>query len=126
MPDLLTDVRYIKGIGEQRARSLNKLNIHTLRDLISYFPRSYDDRRSFRKIGELADGETACVEAMAAGAPTLSRVRKGMELVKVRVVDETGALELTFSTSPTGKTASGPARPTPSSARPRARAGKSS
>ena len=33
MPDLLTDVRYIKGIGEQRARSLNKLNIHTLRDL---------------------------------------------------------------------------------------------
>ena len=58
MPDLLTDVRYIKGIGEQRARSLNKLNIHTLRDLISYFPRSYDDRRSFRKIGELADGET--------------------------------------------------------------------
>ena len=100
MPDLLTDVRYIKGIGEQRARSLNKLNIHTLRDLISYFPRSYDDRRSFRKIGELADGETACVEAMAAGAPTLSRVRKGMELVKVRVVDETGALELTFFNQP--------------------------
>ena len=120
MPDLLTDVRYIKGIGEQRARSLNKLNIHTLRDLISYFPRSYDDRRSFRKIGELADGETACVEALAAGAPTLSRVRKGMELVKV------GPWSSPFSTSPTGKTASGPARPTPSSARPRGRAGKSS
>ena len=100
MPDLLTDVRYIKGIGEQRARSLNKLNIHTLRDLISYFPRSYDDLRSFRKLCALASGESAIDVAMPAGAPTLSRVRKGMELVKVRAVDETGALELTFFNQP--------------------------
>ena len=39
MADLKTDVRYIKGIGEQRAKALGKLGIHTLRDLISWFPR---------------------------------------------------------------------------------------
>ena len=33
MADLTTDVRYIKGIGEQRAKALNKLGIYTLRDL---------------------------------------------------------------------------------------------
>ncbi len=33
---------------------------------------------------------------MAAASPTLNRVRKGMELVKVRAVDETGALDVTF------------------------------
>ena len=38
MADLTTDVRYIKGIGEQRAKALNKLGICTLRDLISWFP----------------------------------------------------------------------------------------
>ena len=74
MPDLYTDVRYIKGIGEQRAKALKKLNILTLRDLISYFPRAYDDRRSFRRIGDLVPGETVCVEAMVASTPTLSRI----------------------------------------------------
>ena len=96
MPDLNTDVRYIKGIGEQRAKALAKLNIFTLRDLISYFPRAYDDRRSARKISQLQDGESACVEAMIASTPTLHRIRKGMELVKVRVVDDSGALDLVF------------------------------
>ena len=96
MPDLTTDVRYVKGIGEQRAKALAKLNIRTLRDLISYFPRDYDDRRTFRKIRDLQPEETACVEALVAAAPTLSRVRKGLELVKLRAVDETGSLEVTF------------------------------
>ena len=96
MPELTTDVRYVKGIGEQRAKSLEKLRIRTLRDLISYFPRAYDDRRTYKKIKDLEEGETACVEAMAAAAPTLSRVRRGLELVKLRAVDETGTLDVTF------------------------------
>ena len=54
MADLNTDVRYIKGIGEQRAKALGKLGIATLRDLISYFPRAYDDRSALRRIADLA------------------------------------------------------------------------
>ena len=38
MAELSTNVRYIKGIGETRAKALEKLGITTLRDLISYFP----------------------------------------------------------------------------------------
>lgn len=96
MSDLKTDVRYIKGIGEQRAKSLEKLGIATLRDLISWFPRRYDDRRAAKRIMDLVPGESACVSAMIATAPKVSRVRKGMELVKVRAVDDTGALDITF------------------------------
>ncbi len=96
MPELTTNVRYVKGIGEQRAKSLEKLNITTLRDLISYFPRAYDDRRIYKKIADLAEGEPACVEALVAAPPTLNRIRAGLELVKLRVVDETGALDITF------------------------------
>lgn len=40
MADLSTDVRSIKGIGEQRAKALSKLGITTLGDLISWFPRA--------------------------------------------------------------------------------------
>lgn len=96
MADLGTDVRYIKGVGEQKAKALEKLGIHTLQDLISYFPRAYDDRRGIVKIKDLQDGESACVEAMVAATPTLSRIRKGLELVKLRAVDESGTLDITF------------------------------
>ena len=96
MADLNTDVRYIKGIGEQRAKALGKLHITTLRHLISYFPRAYEDRSAARDIQDLQDGESACVEAMVAAPPTLSRIRKGLELVKLRVVDATGTLDITF------------------------------
>jgi len=96
MADLTADVRFIKGIGEQRAKALNKLGITTLRDLISWFPRKYDDRRQAKRIADLTPGETACVAAMVASPPTVSHVRKGMDLVKVRAVDESGTLDVTF------------------------------
>lgn len=37
-------LQYLKGIGPRRAESLAKENIFTLKDLISYFPKSYIDR----------------------------------------------------------------------------------
>ena len=95
MPELTTDVRYVKGIGEQRAKALEKLGIRTLKDLISYFPRAYDDRRNRREIADLADGESACVEAMVSFPPTLSRIRRGLELVKLQATDDTGAVSYT-------------------------------
>lgn len=96
MADLQTDVRYIKGIGDQRAKALGRLGIFTLRDLISYFPRRYEDRTQSYKIAELPLDETACVAAMVAQPPQVSHVRKGLDLVKLRAVDETGTMDVTF------------------------------
>ena len=96
MATLNTDIRYIKGVGEARAKSLAKLGFTDLRSLLSYFPRAYDDRRAYKKIVDLIPGENACVCAVIAGEPRLSRIRKGLDLIKLRAVDETGALELTY------------------------------
>ena len=96
MADLSTDVRTIKGIGEQRAKSLEKLGIRTLRDLISWFPRRYEDRTVLRPIAEPPPDEPACCAAMVAAPPSVTHVRRGMELVKLRAVDESGALDVTF------------------------------
>ena len=96
MATLNTDIRYIKGVGEARAKSLAKLGITDLRSLLSYFPRAYDDRRAYKKIADLIPGENACVCAVIAGELKLSRIRKGLDLIKLRAVDETGALELTY------------------------------
>ncbi len=96
MAELTTDIRSIKGIGEQRAKALGKLGITTLRDLIGWFPRKYEDRTQLRRIAELVPGETACVCAMVAAPPTLSHIRRGLDLVKLRAVDESGVLDVTF------------------------------
>ena len=48
--DLLKDVKYIKGVGPNRVKLLNKLGIFTLKDMIYYFPRSFEDRGNFKKI----------------------------------------------------------------------------
>ena len=99
MATLNTDIRY-QGVGEARAKSLAKLGITDLRSLLSYFPRAYDDRRVYKKIADLIPGENACVCAVIAGEPKLSRIRKGLDLIKLRAVDETGALgALPVSTS---------------------------
>ena len=100
MSDLHTDVRYVKGIGEARAKSLAKLGITDLGSLISYFPRDWEDRTEMRTIDGLTIGETACVRAMVAAPPVASHIRRGMDLLKVKVVDDTSALYLTFFNQP--------------------------
>jgi len=96
MADLTTDIRTIHGIGGQRAKALAKLGITNLRELISWFPRKYDDRRQAKRIADLVPGETACVAAMIAAPPTVTQVRRGMILIKVRAVDDSGTLDVTF------------------------------
>ncbi len=96
MTDLHTDIRAISGIGETRAKALAKLGITTLQDLLSYFPRGYEDRTLTRPIKELLPGENACVKAMIASDPTAHRIRGGKMLVRACAVDSSGSLDLVF------------------------------
>ena len=104
MADLGTNVRYIKGIGEARAAALEKLGITTLGDLIAYFPRGYEDRTQVRPIRELTAGESVCVRGMVAADLTAYRISGGRTIAKTRVVDDSGSLDLVFSTWSTGGT----------------------
>lgn len=96
MADLNTDIRFIKGVGETRARALEKLHIRTLGDLISYYPRRWEDRTKLFPIRDLPEGEYACCRAMLAQEPTAHRISGGQTVVKVRAVDEGGVLDITF------------------------------
>jgi len=89
-------IRYVKGIGEQRAKALEKLGIKDLFSLISYFPRTYEDRRTVSEIGSLRLGESACVKAIVSDAPRVAHIRRGLDIVKLRVFDRSGSLSLTF------------------------------
>ena len=103
MTDLNTDIRYIKGIGEKKAQALAKLGVFSLYDLVSYFPRKYEDRSTVMPIALTGGGESVCIEALVADTPRLTRVRRGLELVKLRAVDESGSVDITFFNQPYAK-----------------------
>lgn len=94
--DLFSPVTALAGIGAQRARQLEKLGIRTLYDLLAYFPRAYEDRTAFVSIHALAPGTPACFRAMVVSQPHTAHVRRGMDLTRVQVADDTGRLTLTF------------------------------
>ena len=100
MAKLRDSVRYCKGIGEQRAEALHKLGIDTLEDLLRWFPREYQDRSQVRYLSELEDGDTACILAHVVSTPVLNRVRAGMNLVKLRIADDSGSAEVVYFNQP--------------------------
>ena len=96
MADMSTDVRYVKGVGETRAKALEKLGIRTLGDLLSYYPRRWEDRSQIFPIRQLPEGQYACCRAMIAQPPRGTRIPGGRTLVQVRAVDDGGVLDVAF------------------------------
>ncbi len=91
MIDLEKDVKYIKGVGPNRVKLLNKLGIFTLKDLITYYPRTYEDRSKPKNIIECIDGEETLIEAYAIGRVSDVRLR-GKTMQKLVIRDETGVV----------------------------------
>ena len=48
--NLDTDIQFVKGVGPTKVVMLNKLGIYTVKDLIEFFPRMYEDRTKLYKI----------------------------------------------------------------------------
>ena len=95
MVDLDKDVKYVKTVGPNRVKLLNKLNIYTLKDLIEYYPRDYEDRSKPKNLYECTDGEEVLIEAMAAGR--ITEMHKGrMTISRLIVKDQTGTCYMTW------------------------------
>ena len=96
MVDLKKEVQFVKGVGPTRAKSLNKLGIYTLEDLITYYPRDYEDRSQIKKISEVQDGEKCTIEARAITAVTTRMMGRYKSIEKLIVTDETGNCTITW------------------------------
>ena len=95
--DLLDDVKFVKGVGPNRVKLLNKLNIYNLEDLITYYPRDYEDRSKPKKIAEARDGEEVLIEAIVTSRMREIRTyKKNMTIYKLIVRDETDSCELVW------------------------------
>ena len=72
---LNSSIKEVKGIGDKTAGLFLKINIETIRDLISYFPRTYVQFPEIKHPDEVVEGETAAVIGQIRQTPVVKRVR---------------------------------------------------
>ena len=89
-------IRYVKGVGETRGLKLEKLGIHTVGDLLRYFPRRYEDRGNVKNICDLAEGETCSIIAAVSTPPTFHTAKNNLKYQRVFFADSTGTLLVTL------------------------------
>lgn len=91
-----TPAQYIKGVGEKRAKLLEKLGIHNLYELVHFYPRTYLDFSCTNQISELIADTTACVRAIVGYPAQGDMIRKGLTIFRTVVTDESGILHITI------------------------------
>ncbi len=96
-------VRYAKGVGEQRAKQLHKLEINTIQDLLMYLPRRIEDRSIIKKISQAHAGESVTVRGRIRALDIITP-RPNLEILKVAIQDNTGVLFATWFNQPWLKT----------------------
>ena len=83
--NLNSSLEKVKGVGEKTLEKLESAGLRTIGDILSFFPRKYEDFASFTKLGEIQPGKVlfrARTEKVS-----LRRVRRGMTLVEAILTD---------------------------------------
>ena len=91
-------ITYLKGVGEKRALSLNKLGIYTVGDILRFFPRDYVDFSEPVDISELVPEETAVFTGLVVKKLRPYITRK-LSIFKLVVSDNTDTLLITIYNS---------------------------
>ena len=94
--DLKTDIQYLKGVGEKRAKLLRKLGVQTVGDLLHFYPRAYEDWTNIVSIEDARIGEVCCVRAVVDRKPIGARIRQGLTLYKTDVTDGKSLMQITI------------------------------
>ena len=91
------DLRYLKGVGPKIAEKLNRLGLHTQRDLLFHLPLRYEDRTFVSPVGSLQPGRRGQIEAEVLHAGVHFRRRgRSRRVLAARLGDNTGVIAVRF------------------------------
>ena len=109
----LMDITKLTGIGAKRAEALRAAGLHTVYDLINYFPRDYDDRSQIKTVEELIPGAVNTIRGTLTAepenvnpagkfgrTPAKRPAARPLTLTKAVLKDATGYLELVWFNQP--------------------------
>lgn len=84
----------VRGIGNKQSQLLAKLDLHTVEDLIYYFPRRYDDYSALKLIKDLTYGEEVTILAWVKSVTSFTTRNKKRKIIQAVVSDDTGSIQL--------------------------------
>ncbi len=96
---LSQSVQYLKGVGPKRCEIFGRLGIHTIHDMLYYFPRDYRDCTKIQKISEAEIGSEITIQGKVSGINS-RRSRNRMHILEVFVDDETDTIAATWFNQP--------------------------
>ena len=94
--ELDQDIQYLKGIGPKKAQLLKKLGISKIFDMLTHYPRGYEDQSSITPIGELKPGEKSTISGVITSLQEKRAGRRNMLILTAMVSDGTGFVQITW------------------------------
>ncbi len=94
----MNSIQYVKGVGRERAKLLEKLGIKSLKDAFYYLPKRYEDRRFLRSIAQLRYGKIETVKARIVSVELIERKR--LKILELTLSDGSGVLRAKWFNQP--------------------------
>ena len=90
------NVQYLKGVGPTRVKYFEKLGIRTVYDVLTHYPREYEDRNNIKKIEDFVADENVVFVAKICTRPQIRRKGKEFSLTFFYVTDNTARIQVSI------------------------------
>ena len=87
----MTELKDVKSIGPKSLSLLNKINIHTIEDLVTHYPFRYDVLER-NDLSEVEDGGKIIIDGKVESIPILMRFKAGLNKMNFRLVTPSGVV----------------------------------
>jgi ATP-dependent DNA helicase RecG len=84
----------VRGIGDKQSQLLAKLDLHTVEDMLYFFPRRYDDYSSLKLIKDLSYGEEVTILGWVKSVTSFTTKNKNRKIIQAVVSDDTASIQL--------------------------------
>ncbi len=89
----------LKGIGEKTSKLFEKCGVRTCGDLLSYYPRTYDQYGPVVPADQVRAGEINAVRLTIIGTVSRKRVRN-LSIISFEAADQTGKIKIAYFNAP--------------------------
>lgn len=91
-----TDIQYVKGVGPKLGDLFRRRGIFRVRDLLEFYPRTYEDRRAVRHIQSLVPDQLVSIKARILKIRSMFLGRSKRKMYEIVIGDSTGRISCKF------------------------------
>lgn len=89
-------LQYLKGVGPKKVKNYKNLDLETIRDLLEYYPRQYDDQSNFKLLYNTTLQEKATFDVLVVGMMENRNIRKNLNIISFLIEDSSGKGIMSF------------------------------